>query len=374
MKGKDLLSIGDLTPDDAWRIINNAVEMKQQGISSILAGQTLALLFEKPSLRTRVSFDVAMHQLGGHTIYLPQGEVGLGSRESVSDVARTLSRYVNFIAARTFVHATVESLAEHATVPVINALSDKEHPCQALADLLTIYEKKGRLEGLTLAFIGDGSNVANSLLLASALMGMNFKVASPKGYEVSDEVAGLGRDLAQDSKILRVEQPQAAAEGADVVYTDVWTSMGQEAEAERRRKDFAGYQVNAELLSLAAKDAILMHPLPAHHDEEIAPGLIDSPQSVVFDQAENRLHVQKAILEDLHRKSDRAEDWCNKGIALGNLNRLEEALACLDEALLLNPDYAEAWYNKGVALEKLGQWKQALAAYERARELEKGKP
>jgi len=374
MKGKDLLSIGDLTPDDAWRIINNAVEMKQQGISSILAGQTLALLFEKPSLRTRVSFDVAMHQLGGHTIYLSQGEVGLGSRESIPDVARTLSRYVNFIAARTFAHATVESLAEHATVPVINALSDKEHPCQALADLLTIYEKKGRLEGLTLAFIGDGNNVANSLLLASALVGMNFRIASPVGFEVSDEVVDLARDLAQGSKILRVGQPKVVADGADVVYTDVWASMGQEAEAERRRKDFAGYQVNAELLSLAAKDAILMHPLPAHHDEEIAPGLIDSPQSVVFDQAENRLHVQKAILEDRHRSPDRAEDWCNKGVALGNQNRLEEALDCLEEALRLKPDYAEAWYNRGVALEKLGRWKQALAAYERARELEKGKP
>ncbi len=374
MKGKDLLSIGDLAPDDAWRIINSAVEMKRQGISSSLAGQTLALVFEKPSLRTRVSFDVAMHQLGGHTIYLPQSEVGLGGRESIPDVARTLSRYVNIIAARTFSHATLELLAEHATVPVINALSDKEHPCQALADLLTIYEKKAKLKGLTLAFIGDGNNVANSLLLASALVGMHFKVASPRGYEVSDEVVGLGRDLAPDSRIHRVEQPKVAAEGADVVYTDVWTSMGQEAEAEERRKDFAGYQVNAGLLSLAANDAILMHPLPAHHDEEIAPGLIDSPQSVVFDQAENRLHVQKAILDDLHRSPDRAEDWCNKGVALGNQNRLEEALDCLEEALLLKPDYAEAWYNKGVALEKLGQWKQALAAYERARELGRGKP
>ncbi len=373
MKGKDLLSIGDLAPEDAWRIINSAVEMKRQGISSSLAGQTLALVFEKPSLRTRVSFDVAMHQLGGHTIYLSQSEVGLGGRESIPDVARTLSRYVNIIAARTFSHATLELLAEHATVPVINALSDKEHPCQALADLLTIYEKKAKLKGLTLAFIGDGNNVANSLLLASALVGMNFKVASPRGYEVSDEVVGLGRDLAQGSGIHRVGQPKVAAEGADVVYTDVWTSMGQEEEAEGRRKDFAGYQVNAGLLSLAAKDAILMHPLPAHHDEEIAPGLIDSPQSVVFDQAENRLHVQKAILEDLHRSPDRAEDWCNKGVALGNQNRLEEALDCLEEALRLKPDYAEAWYNRGVALEKLGRWKQALAAYERARALGRGK-
>ena len=261
------------------------------------------MLFEKPSLRTRVSFDIAMHQLGGHSVYIPQSEVGLGTRESISDVARTLSRYVNIIAARTFAHATVESLAEHATIPVINALSDREHPCQALGDLLTIYEKKAKLEGLTFAFIGDGNNVASSLLLASALAGANFRIASPKGYEISDEVESLGRRLARsNAQIILVEHPQAAVAGADVVYTDVWTSMGQEAEAKKRLGAFAGYQVTAELLSQAAKDAILMHPLPAHHDEEIAPGLIDSPQSVVFDQAENRLHVQKAILAELLQK------------------------------------------------------------------------
>ena len=303
MKGKDLLSIGDLAPDDVWRIIDRAIELKRQGASPILAGESLALLFEKPSLRTRVSFDIAMHQLGGHSVYIPQSEVGLGTRESISDVARTLSRYVNIIAARTFAHATVESLAEHATIPVINALSDREHPCQALGDLLTIYEKKAKLEGLTFAFIGDGNNVASSLLLASALAGANFRIASPKGYEISDEIESLGRRLARsNAQILLVEQPQAAVAGADVVYTDVWTSMGQEAEAKKRLGAFAGYQVTAELLSQAAKDAILMHPLPAHHDEEIAPGLIDSPQSVVFDQAENRLHVQKAILAELLQK------------------------------------------------------------------------
>ncbi|MGB3128276.1 MAG: ornithine carbamoyltransferase [Dehalococcoidia bacterium] len=303
MKGKDLLSIGDLAPDDVWRIIDRAIELKRQGASPILAGESLALLFEKPSLRTRVSFDIAMHQLGGHSVYIPQSEVGLGTRESISDVARTLSRYVNIIAARTFAHATVESLAEHATIPVINALSDREHPCQALGDLLTIYEKKAKLEGLTFAFIGDGNNVASSLLLASALAGANFRIASPKGYEISDEIESLGRRLARsNAQIILVEQPQAAVAGADVVYTDVWTSMGQEAEAKKRLGAFAGYQVTAELLSQAAKDVILMHPLPAHHDEEIAPGLIDSPQSVVFDQAENRLHVQKAILAELLQK------------------------------------------------------------------------
>jgi ornithine carbamoyltransferase len=300
MKGKDLLSIGDLAPDDAQRIVKTAIDMKQQGLSPVLAGRTLALLFEKPSLRTRVSLDVAMYELGGHSVYLSQSEVGLGSRESIADVARTLSRYVDVLAARTFSHATVESLAGHATVPVINALSDREHPCQALGDILTIYEKKAALGGLTLAYIGDGNNVASSLLLASALVGMDFRIASPKGFEVPDGVVALGRSLVQGgARILLVDQPQAAAEGADVIYTDVWTSMGQEAEAERRRKAFAGFQVDAGLLSLAAKDAILMHPLPAHHGEEVAPGLIDSPQSVVFDQAENRLHAQKAILVEL---------------------------------------------------------------------------
>jgi ornithine carbamoyltransferase len=299
---KDLLSVADLTPEDTRRIIDSAVNMKGQGEKPVLAGKTLALLFEKPSLRTRVSFDIAMHQLGGHSVYLSQSEVGLSSRESISDVARTLSRYVNIIAARTFAHDTIASLAEHASVPVINALSDKEHPCQALADLLTIYEKKGKLAGLTVAYVGDGNNVANSLLLASALAGVNFRIASPRGYEVSDDVVDIGRGLAQSgARILLVEEPQEAVEGSDVVYTDVWTSMGQEAEVNKRHNAFAGYQVTAELLSLAAADAILMHPLPAHHDEEIAPGLIDSPQSVVFDQAENRLHVQKAILVELLR-------------------------------------------------------------------------
>lgn len=300
MNGKNLLSVGDLTSEDVRRLIENAVEMKRQGMKSLLAGKTLALLFEKPSLRTRVSFEVAMHQLGGHAIYLSQSEVGLGSRESTADVARTLSRYVNIIAARTFSHTTIRSLAEYAAVPVINALSDEEHPCQALADLLTIVERKGKPEGLNLAYIGDGNNVASSLLLASALSGMNFRIASPEGYEIPHEVVTRARRLVKgDTKITLVQRSRDAVEGADIVYTDVWTSMGQEAETEKRRRDFAGYQVNAELMSLAAKDAIIMHPLPAHHDEEIAAGLIDSPQSVVFDQAENRLHIQKAILADL---------------------------------------------------------------------------
>ena len=302
MKGKDLLSIGDLTSAELLRIIDRAIKMKKRkAMSSVLAGNTLALIFEKPSLRTKVSFDVAMHQLGGDSIYLSQNEIGLGSRESIADVARTLSRYVDIIAARTFAHATVESLAKYATVPVINALSDGEHPCQALADIMTILEEKGKLEGLNLAYVGDGNNVASSLFLACTLVGVNFTIASPKGYELPDKIVRLGRLSSQKSgaKIALLKQPEEAVKGADVVYTDVWTSMGQEAEAAKRRKAFAGYQISKKLLELAKKDAIFMHPLPAHHGEEVAPGIIDSKQSVVFDQAENRLHAQKAILAEI---------------------------------------------------------------------------
>ncbi len=302
MKGKDLLSIGDLTLDEAWGIINRAIGMKKRkAMSSILAGKTLALLFEKPSLRTKVSFDVGMYQLGGHSVYLSQAEVGLGSREPIADAARTISRYVDIIAARTFAHASVEALAKYATVPVINALSDGEHPCQALADIMTIYEKKGKLEGLTVAYIGDGNNVSNSLMLACVLVGMNFRIASPEGYELSDQIVRLGLRSSKKAgaEIALLKEPREAVKGADVVYTDVWTSMGQEAESEKRRKAFAGYQVDAKLMKLAAKDAIFMHDLPAHHGEEVAPGIIDSKRSVVFDQAENRLHAQKAILVEL---------------------------------------------------------------------------
>jgi len=275
--------------------------MKTEGWSSSLSGKTLALLFDKPSLRTRVSFEVAMRQLGGHTIFLSPAEVGLGERESISDVARVLSRYVDAIVARTFSHQTLEILASYSSVPVINALSDLEHPCQALADLFTIYEKKGELGGLTLAFVGDGNNVAHSLLLAASLAGMNFRIASPSGYRVQDRILHLAQGYAVDSgaEIFCTEEPRLAVSGADVVYTDVWASMGQEAEAEQRRQIFANYQVNSELLSLAREDVILMHPLPAHHGEEVAEGILDSPESVVFDQAENRMHLQKALLAEI---------------------------------------------------------------------------
>ena len=279
-------------------MVDMSLAMKNGHSSPVLKGKTLALLFEKPSLRTRVSFDVAMQQLGGHALYLSPAEVGLGEREPVADVARVLSRYVDAIAARTFKHETVEELARWADVPVINALSDGEHPCQALADLLTIYEKKGRWQGLVLSFVGDGNNVARSLMLGSALVGMDFRIASPPGCRIStalvDKAEGVG--AASGAAIACVESPQEAVRGADVVYTDVWTSMGQEGERAERRRSFDGYQVNAELLALASPDAIVMHDLPAHRGEEIADEVIEGPQSVVFDQAENRLHAQKAVL------------------------------------------------------------------------------
>ncbi|MFH0768434.1 MAG: ornithine carbamoyltransferase [Chloroflexota bacterium] len=301
MKGKDLLSISDLSGEDILSLISDAVDIKAKSWPSLLDRKILALVFEKPSLRTRVSFEVAMRQLGGQAIYLSPAEVGLGQREPASDVARVLGRYVDAIVARTFSHQTLETLASCSGVPVINALSDLEHPCQALADLLTIYEKKGELVGLTLAYVGDGNNVAHSLLLAASLAGMNFRIASPPGYAVNDRILRLAQDYAADggTEIFCTEVPRLAVSGADVVYTDVWTSMGQEAEAEKRRSVFANYQVNSDLLSLAKEDAILMHPLPAHYGEEVAEGILDSPQSVVFNQAENRLHLQKALLAQM---------------------------------------------------------------------------
>ena len=298
MLSKDLLSISDLGSEDIRLLVKDAVDMKAEGWLSLLSGKTLVIMFEKPSLRTRVSFELAMRQLGGETVYLSPAEVGLGSRESVPDVARVLSRYANAITARTFSHQTLEVLASHATVPVINALSDLEHPCQALADLLTIYEKKNNLAGLTLAFIGDGNNVAHSLMLAASLAGLNFRIASPARYRVQDGILSLaqGYAVASGAEILATQEPQEAVAGADVVYTDVWTSMGQEAEVEERRQAFSRYQVNSELMSLAKEDVILMHPLPAHRGEEVSETILDSPKSVVFDQAENRLHMQKALL------------------------------------------------------------------------------
>jgi ornithine carbamoyltransferase len=298
LHGRDFISVADLSPRDVQRVVDTSLAMKNGHSSAALKGKTLALLFEKPSLRTRASFDVAMQQLGGHALYLSPAEVGLGEREPVADVARVLSRYVDAIAARTFKHDTVEELARWADVPVINALSEGEHPCQALADLLTIYEKKGRWRGLVLSFVGDGNNVARSLMLGSSLVGMDFRIAAPPGYHISRALVDKAQSLAAASgaAIVCVESPQEAVRGADVVYTDVWTSMGQEEERADRRRSFDGYQVNGELLALASPDAIVMHDLPAHRGEEIADEVFEGPQSVVFDQAENRLHAQKAVL------------------------------------------------------------------------------
>jgi ornithine carbamoyltransferase len=294
VRGRDLLSIADLTPAELTRVLDTAMGLKEAGRRPILSGKTLALVFEKPSLRTRVSFDVAMTHLGGHCIYLSPPEVGLGERETPADVARVLSRYVDAIAARTFSQATVGELAEYADVPVINALSDEEHPCQALADLLTIREKKGSLAGVTLAYIGDGNNVANSLALAGALAGLRVRFASPAGYEVPATVRARAEALGGD--ITQLSDPVTAATGANVVYTDVWASMGQEHESAARREAFAGYCVDEELMRVARPDAIFMHDLPAHRGDEVTAEVIDGPQSVVFDQAENRMHAQKAVL------------------------------------------------------------------------------
>jgi len=298
LRGRDLLSICDLSAEEVRAVTETALRLKNDESASVLRGKTLALLFEKPSLRTRVSFEVAMRQLGGHCLYLSPPEVGLGERETAADVARVLSRYVDVIAARTFRHDTVEELASYADVPVINALSDDEHPCQALADLLTIHEKKGRWQGVSLAFVGDGNNVARSLMLGAAMLGMDFRIASPRDYGVEPDVVAKAGVLAAASggSVARLELPQEAVRGVDVVYTDVWASMGQEHEASQRREVFAGYQIDGALMAQAAPDAIFMHDLPAHRGEEVAEEVIDGPQSVVFDQAENRLHAQKAVL------------------------------------------------------------------------------
>ncbi len=294
---RDFTAIAGLRPQELALLLDIAQELKAGRASVSLAGKTLALLFEKPSLRTRVSFEVAMRQLGGSSLYLSPQEVGLGQREPVADVARTLSRYVDCIAARTFAHETVLELASWADAPVINALSDQEHPCQALADLLTIREKKGALAGVSLAFIGDGNNVAASLCLAAAMSGMRFRIASPDGYELPAQLVAQARERAAGGgSVELMREPHAAVANADVVYTDVWTSMGQEAEVGARQRSFEGYQVNEELLELADNKAIVMHDLPAHRGEEITDAVIEGERSVVFVQAGNRLHAQKAVL------------------------------------------------------------------------------
>ena len=299
MQGKDLLSLLDLSSQDIRNIVHRAHQMKIEPPGPVLAGKTVALLFEKPSLRTRASFHVAVHQLGGYSFYMGPDEVGLGEREAVSDVARVLSRYVDCIVVRVFSHSSVQDLGRYASVPVINALSDWEHPCQALADLQTIHEHKGTLEGVNIAYVGDGNNVARSLCLGAASTGASFAIASPPSYGLDSATLDLARQRTSGGKsnVAGLVSPVEALAEADVVYTDVWTSMGQEAQTEQRLRDFEGYTVDEDLLSRARKGALLMHPMPAHYGQEVPPGMLEHPQSVAYDQAENRLHAQKATLE-----------------------------------------------------------------------------
>lgn len=286
-------------------MLNLAVDLKKAwrsgGNEPLLKGKVLGLVFQKPSLRTRVSFEVAMQHLGGSALSLLPDEIGLGKRESIADVARVLSGYVQVIMARVFAHADVVELARYSRVPVINGLSDAQHPCQALADILTIYERFDRLQGVRVAFVGDGNNVAASLLQAAAHVGMHFSIATPPGYELDEAVLAAVDDIARanGTTIATFHEPAAAIASADVIYTDTWVSMGQEGDTERRLRDFAGYQINTELLRHAPDHAIVMHCLPAHRGQEITDEVADGAQSAIFDQAENRLHAQKAVLVTL---------------------------------------------------------------------------
>lgn len=300
---RDFLSVIDITPDETMALLKRARESKllPKGENLPLTGKSIAILFDKPSLRTRVSFQVGIQELGGYSVFLGEQEVGLGRREPVSDVANVLSGYVDCIVARISNHDLISELAEHASVPVINALSDVEHPCQAMADLLTIYEHKDALEGLSLTYVGDGNNVARSLCLAAPAVGMNFTSASPQGYNLDEALLEKARSRANGSsvQVRTMTSPKEAVVGADVVYTDVWASMGQEAEAKARQAAFAGYTVNPELMQRANVGALFMHDMPAHYGEEVSPGMLEHPQSVAFPQAHNRLHAQKTIMEFL---------------------------------------------------------------------------
>ncbi|MFZ2603709.1 MAG: ornithine carbamoyltransferase [Candidatus Omnitrophota bacterium] len=289
---KDLISIKDLTLKEIDEIFDLTDRLKKDKtkFSKALAGKTLALIFQKPSNRTRVSFEVGMYQLGGYSVYLGPDEINLGVRESIHDVAKTLSRYVNGIVLRTFEHKNTVEMAKFATIAVINGLSDFSHPCQAMADIYSVKEKLKNIKGKTLAYIGDGNNVCNSLIFACDKVGMNINVATPGGYEPSQEI------LKTKSRLNLFNDPFSAVKDVDVIYTDVWASMGQEAQAQERKRAFQGFQINTKLVSLAKKNVLIMHCLPAHRGQEITDEVIDSPNSIVFDQAENRMHVQKAIL------------------------------------------------------------------------------
>jgi len=298
LSGRDCLTLAEFTPEEVALILNEAVKIKALQRSRIpyrpLRGRTLAMVFQKPSNRTRVSFEVGMYQLGGHALSLSPQEIQMGKRETPSDTGRVLARYIDAIMVRTFDHEELEELAGAADVPVINGLSDAHHPCQALADLLTVREEFGTLEGVKIAYVGDGNNVAHSLAIACALTGAELAIAHPEGHGPDEKVLEAAENLGSAPTI--TDDPREAAAGARVVYTDVWASMGQETEAEGRKEEFGPFQVNEELMVLAAEDAIFLHCLPAHRGQEVTAGVIDGPQSRVFDQAENRLHAQKALL------------------------------------------------------------------------------
>lgn len=299
---RHFLTLADLTTAELKNILNLAIQLKTEwksgGNPPLLGGKVLGMIFQKPSLRTRVSFDMAMLHLGGHALYLSPNEIQLGKRESVADVSRVLSRFVQVIMARVFDHADVVELAKWSSIPVINGLSDYSHPCQGIADFLTIQEHKGEFQGKKLTYLGDSNNVTHSLIFGATKLGMDFALGAPEGYSLRPDVMALAQQFAAESgsKITVTTDPHEAIKDADVVYTDTWTSMGQETEAEERRKVFPPFQVNNALLAYAKKDAIVMHCLPAHRGEEITDEVADGPQSALFDQAENRMHGQKAIL------------------------------------------------------------------------------
>jgi len=296
---KSFISLADFTPTELWEFLETAKQLKLAHKTghkqlNLLAGRTLVMIFQKPSLRTRVSFETAMTQLGGHAIYLAPGDIQLGERETVEDVAKTLSRYADGIMARVFGHEILEELDKYAGVPVINGLSDREHPCQVLGDLLTIWEVKRRIEGLKLAWVGDGNNVCHSWLQAGPKLGMQLAVATPEGFEPDGSILEYARGW--DIKVALSHDPHEAVQNSDIIYTDVWASMGEETIAKQKKQAFRGFRVTKELLKRAKPDAIVMHCLPAHYDEEISHEVAHGPQSVIFDQAENRLHAQKAVL------------------------------------------------------------------------------
>jgi ornithine carbamoyltransferase len=306
LRGRDLLSAADLAPDEVLRIFDLAADLKAEYLERRrhadppLVGRTLAMLFQKPSLRTRVTFEAGMNQLGGHAVYLTEDTI-MGARETVHDVARNLERFVDAIVARTGPHAVVAELAAQADIPVINGLTLREHPCQALADMFTMGERFGRLEGLVVAFVGDGNNVYHSLALLGAMLGMEVRLAHPAGYAPNQQIVERARAIAAEhgGRLEFTSEPAVAVHGAQVVYTDAWTSMGQEAETVERRDAFSRYRVDAALLDAAGPDAVAMHCLPAHRGEEITSDVMDGPRSIIWDQSENRLHVQKALLVEV---------------------------------------------------------------------------